>query len=219
MPPVPNNPSDETPTQPNRKDPKDPEVHKRRAQRAKAAHEKKMARATKEKGLLIVHTGNGKGKSSSAFGMGLRALGHGMKLGVVQFIKGALPAAERDVLAAMGDVRFETMGEGYTWDTQDRSRDIATTERAWAVVEEMLADPAYGMVILDELNIVLKYEYLALDRVLAACAGRPAMQHVVITGRNAPAELIEAADLVSEMKNIKHPYQSQGIKAQAGVEF
>ena len=201
------------------KDLKDPAAHKRFTQRMKAAHEKKMARATDEKGLLIVHTGNGKGKSSSAFGMGLRAVGHGMRLGVVQFIKGALHSAERDVLSGMGQVRFETMGEGYTWDTQDRTRDIATAERGWAVAEEMLADEAYGMVILDELNIVLKYEYLALDRVLAAVAARPPMQHVVITGRNALDGLVEAADLVSEMRNIKHPFKEQGIKAQAGVEF
>jgi len=197
----------------------DAEAHKRMSERRNEAHVKKKERATGTKGLLIVNTGTGKGKSSAAFGMGLRAVAHGMRLGVVQFIKGALPTGERDVLARFPEVRFETMGEGFTWVTQDRERDVATARRAWDVACEMLADPSYGMVILDELCVILRYEYLGLDEVLEALTKRPPLQHAVVTGRHAPDRLIEVADLVSEMRAIKHPFREQGIRAQPGVEF
>lgn len=193
--------------------------HKRMSERRKAGFEKKRAEATLEKGLLIVHTGTGKGKSSAAFGMGLRVVGHGQRLGVIQFIKGALHTAERDLLGNFPNCDFLTMGEGYTWNTQDRAADIATAQNAWAEARRMIESGDYRMVILDELNIVLKYEYLTLDEVLDVIARRPPMVHVVITGRHAPEALIEAADLVTEMRLVKHPYREQGVKAQQGVEF
>ncbi|WP_046158477.1 cob(I)yrinic acid a,c-diamide adenosyltransferase [Chromobacterium vaccinii] len=197
----------------------DPASHQRMTEKRKAGFEKKKAAAAGEKGLLIVNTGTGKGKSSAAFGMGLRAVGHGMRLGVVQFIKGALHTAERDLLGGFDNCDFHTMGEGYTWNTQDREADIATARKGWEQALAMLGSDDYDMVILDELNVVLKYEYLPLDEVLAAFAARPAMQHVVVTGRHAPEALLEAADLVTEMRLVKHPYREQGIKAQRGVEF
>ena len=197
----------------------DDAFHKRMSERRKAGFEKKRAEATLEKGLLIVHTGTGKGKSSAAFGMGLRVVGHGLRLGVVQFIKGALHTAERDLLGSFPNCDFLTMGEGYTWNTQDRAADIATAQNAWAEARRMIESGDYRMVILDELNIVLKYEYLDLDEVLDVIARRPPLVHVVITGRHAPEALIEAADLVTEMRLVKHPYREQGVKAQQGVEF
>ena len=197
----------------------DPESHKRMAQRHKAGFEKKLAAAQKEKGLLMVFTGTGKGKSTAAFGMGMRILGHGMKLGVVQFIKGALDSGERVVLGAHPQCDFHVVGAGYTWDTQDREADIRTSENGWAEALRMINDPSYDMVILDELNIVLKYQYLALDAVLEAFANRREMLHIAVTGRHAPEALIALADLVSEIRPLKHPYQEQGIKAQKGVEF
>jgi cob(I)alamin adenosyltransferase len=197
----------------------DPDAHQRMTQKRKAGFDKKKAAATREKGLLIVHTGTGKGKSSAAFGMGLRVVGHGMRLGVVQFIKGALFSAERDVLSRFDNCDFHTMGEGYTWETQNREQDVATARRGWQQAAEMIASGDYDMLILDELNVILKYQYLPLDEVLATLAARPADLHVVITGRHAPEALVGAADLVSEMRQIKHPYREQGIKAQAGVEF
>jgi len=197
----------------------DPESHKRMTQRHKEGFEKKKAAAQKEKGLLIVNTGNGKGKSSAAFGMGMRILGHGMKLGVVQFIKGALYSAERDFMGSHPQCDFHVVGAGYTWDTQDREADMQTAARGWAEAQRMIADPSYDMVILDELNVVLKYQYLVLEEVLAVFAARREMLHIVVTGRHAPDQLIELADLVSEMRPIKHPYKEQGIKAQRGVEF
>jgi cob(I)alamin adenosyltransferase len=193
--------------------------HERITQRRKEAFEKKRAEATLEKGLLIVHTGPGKGKSTAAFGMGLRVVGHGMKLGVVQFIKGALHTAERDLFSRFPNCDFMTMGEGYTWNTQDRAADVAAAERGWKEARRMIESGEYQMVILDELNHVLKYEYLALDDVLAVFNARPAHVHVVVTGRNAPPQLIDAADLVTEMALRKHPYREQGVKAQKGVEF
>ncbi len=197
----------------------DSDRHRELAERRNQAQQKKQARATVKKGLLVVNTGTGKGKSTAAFGMVLRAVGHGMRVGVVQFIKGALPTAERDLLPRMGDVRFETVGEGFTWKTQDRERDIATARAGWAIATDMLSDPDVGLVVLDELNVILRYGYLELAEVLAALAVRPAMQHVVVTGRHAPPALIDAADLVSEIKNVKHPFKDQGVQAQAGVEF
>ena len=197
----------------------DPESHQRMKERHKEGFEKKKAAATKEKGLLIVYTGTGKGKSTAAFGMGLRILGHGMKLGVVQFIKGALHSAERNVLGANPNCDFHVVGAGYTWNTQDRSADMATAATGWAEAVRMINDPSYDMVILDEMNIVLKYQYLELASVLDVFSKRREMLHIVVTGRHAPDGLIEQADLVSDIRPVKHPYQEQGIKAQKGVEF
>ncbi|KPC52509.1 cob(I)yrinic acid a,c-diamide adenosyltransferase [Amantichitinum ursilacus] len=197
----------------------DPAAHQRMTERRKAGHEKKQAEATVEKGLLMVNTGTGKGKSTAAFGMAVRVLGHGMKLGVVQFIKGALHTAERDFLGAVATCDFVTMGDGYTWNTQDRSKDIATARKGWDEARRMIESGDYQMVILDELNTVLKYEYLPLDEVLSVFAARPEMLHIVVTGRHAPEALIEAADLVTEMTLVKHPYREQHVKAQRGVEF
>lgn len=197
----------------------DPEAHKRMAQRHKEGFEKKKAAAQKEKGLLIVYTGTGKGKSTAAFGMGMRIIGHGMKLGVVQFIKGALHSAEREVLGAHANCDFHVVGAGYTWNTQDREADMQTAAKGWAEAVRMINDPSYDMVILDELNIVLKYQYLDLAEVLEVFAKRRDMLHIVVTGRHAPEKLIELADLVSDIRPVKHPYREQGIKAQKGVEF
>ena len=193
--------------------------HKARMQRKKAIIDEKIAEAQDEYGLLLVHTGNGKGKSSSAFGMVARALGHGMKVGVVQFIKGAASTGEENFFRRFPDeVRYYVMGEGFTWETQDRQRDIAKAREAWAVAAELLADPEIGLVVLDELNIALKYGYLDLDPVLADIESRPMLQHVVVTGRGAPPKLIEAADTVTEMSLVKHAFKA-GVKAQKGVEF
>ena len=208
-------------------DPTEAEVNRRANEKAvkrKAARDKILATKTIEKGLLIVHTGKGKGKSTAAFGLAVRALGNGMKVGIVQFVKGKWQTGERGVLEHFPDqVTIRTMGEGFTWETQDRARDIAAAERAWAVSREMIEasrgpEPAYDMVILDELNIVLRYDYLPPDEVVEALANRPADLHVVVTGRNAKEPLIEAADLVTEMTMIKHPFRA-GVKAQKGIEF
>ena len=194
-------------------------LHREKMQRRQAARKKVLATKTEERGLLIVHTGAGKGKSTAAFGMVLRCLGHGMRVGIVQFVKGAWGTGERDVLARFPDlVTCRAMGEGFTWDTQDRARDIAAARAAWELATAMIADPSYRMVLLDELNIVLRYGYLPLDEVMAALTAKPRDLHVVVTGRNAPAELIEAADLVTEMILVKHPFRA-GVKAQAGIEF
>ncbi|MCI3205254.1 MULTISPECIES: cob(I)yrinic acid a,c-diamide adenosyltransferase [Pandoraea] len=197
----------------------DSESHLRMTQRRREGHEKKQAAATTEKGLLIVHTGNGKGKSTAAFGMAVRMLGHDQRIGVVQFIKGALHTSERDFLGSHPQCDFITMGDGYTWNTQNRDADIATARKGWQAAVDMIESSNYRMVILDELNTVLKYEYLPLDEVLGVLTARGEMQHVVVTGRHAPDELIEAADLVTEMRLVKHPYREQGVKAQQGVEF
>lgn len=185
----------------------------------KEARDKMLATKTIEKGLIIVHTGTGKGKSTAAFGLALRALGNGFRIGIVQFVKGKWQTGERAILAGFPDqVEMKAMGEGFTWDTQDRARDIAAARAAWDEAKRMIADPAYRMVILDELNIVLRYDYLAIGEVLDALAAKPKDSHVVITGRNAKPELIEVADLVTEMTLIKHPFRS-GVKAQVGIEF
>jgi len=197
----------------------DPEAHKRMTQRHKEGFEKKKAAAQREKGLLIVNTGTGKGKSTAAFGMGMRVLGHGWKLGVVQFIKGALDSGERRFLVTQPNCDFHVVGAGYTWNTQDREADIVTARRGWTEAVRMIEDPTYRMVILDELNIVLKYEYLDLEETLAVFRGRREMLHIVVTGRHAPQRLIDEADLVSEIRPVKHPYREQGVKAQPGVEF
>ena len=194
--------------------------HKAKMVKLQAAQAKKIAARTVEKGLVIVHTGPGKGKSSAAFGMAIRAIGHDMKVGIVQFVKGAMATGERAVFDRFpGLAEFKPMGEGFTWDTQDRARDIALAREAWEEVKRMIADPTYDMVLADELNIVLRYDYLPLGEVLEALTARAPMKHVVVTGRNAKDELIAAADLVTEMTLIKHPFREQGVKAQAGVEF
>ena len=196
-----------------------PEAHKRMVEKRNAGYEKKQAQATVEKGLLIVITGAGKGKTTSALGMALRAISHGMKLGMVQFIKGAKSTGERDLLQKFPNVDWFTIGDGFTWITQDRERDISTAQRAWDQARQLIEDPTYDMIILDELNTILRYEYLNVSDVLSSISKRHPMQHVIITGRNAPASLIEAADLVSEIHPLKHPYKDQGVKAQRGIEF
>jgi cob(I)alamin adenosyltransferase len=195
------------------------ERHRAKMAKRKAVQDAEVAAKTIEKGLLIVHTGAGKGKSTAAFGLALRMLGRGHRVGVVQFIKGAWHTAERDALAAFGDqISWHTMGEGFTWETQDRARDVAAAERAWAKALELMADQNFGLVILDELNIALRYDYLDLSQVVAALAARRGGLHVVVTGRNAKPALIEAADLVTEMSLVKHHFAA-GVKAQPGIEF
>jgi cob(I)alamin adenosyltransferase len=195
------------------------ERHRQRMERKKAIIDASIAAADRKIGIIIVNTGNGKGKSSSAFGMVARALGHGMKVGVVQFIKGAMSTGEERFLSRFPDeVSFHAMGEGYTWETQDRERDILKAREAWTQAKRFLADPAYGLVVLDELNIALKYRYLDVHAVIADLLDRPAMQHVVVTGRAAPPELIEVADTVTEMNVVKHAFKA-GIAAQAGTEW
>ena len=195
------------------------ERHRAKMAKRKAVQDAEVAAKTIEKGLLIVHTGAGKGKSTAAFGLALRMLGRGQRVGVVQFIKGAWHSAERDALARFGDqLVWHTMGEGFTWETQDRARDVAAAERAWAKACELMADPNLAMLILDELNIALRYDYLDLAQVVAALKARPSGLHVVVTGRNAKPELVAAADLVTEMNLVKHHFAA-GVKAQPGIEF
>ncbi len=193
--------------------------HKAKMAKRKAVQDAEVASKTIEKGLLIVNTGPGKGKSTAAFGLALRMLGYGRKVGVVQFVKGAWHTGEKDAMAAFGDlVSWHAMGEGFTWETQDRDRDVAAAERAWSKAVELMADPALGLLILDELNIALRYDYLDLDRIVAALKARRADLHVVVTGRNAKPALVEAADLVTEMTIVKHHFAA-GVKAQQGIEF
>ena len=195
------------------------ERHRAKMANRKAVQDAEVAQKTIEKGLLIVHTGTGKGKSTAAFGLALRMLGRGHRIGVVQFIKGAWHSAERDALAKFGDqVSWHTMGEGFTWETQDRARDVAAAERAWAKARELIADPGFSLIVLDELNIALRYEYLDLAAVVAALTARRPGLHVVVTGRNAKADMIAAADLVTEMTLVKHHFAA-GVKAQPGIEF
>ena len=195
------------------------ERHAEKMAKKKAARDKIIATKTIEKGLLIVHTGKGKGKSTAAFGMVCRAIGHGQKVGVVQFVKGKWQTGERVVLEAFPDqVTIRSMGEGFTWETQDRQRDIAAAQGAWEHAKALIADPEIKMVLLDELNIVLRYDYLPIVEVVEVLANKPEDTHVIVTGRNAKDELIEIADLVTEMTQIKHPFRS-GVKAQAGIEF
>ncbi len=193
--------------------------HAEKMKRRKALQERSLASKTLEKGLLMVHTGKGKGKSTAAFGLMMRAVGHGMRVGMVQFVKGAWSTGETVALERFEDlVDFHTMGEGFTWDTQDRARDIAAAQAAWAKAKAMMDDPRYRLIVLDELNIALRMDYLPLDEVLAAFAARRPDLHVCVTGRNAKPELIAAADLVTEMTLVKHPFEA-GVKAQAGIEF
>ena len=194
--------------------------HTAKMKKIQAAQNKKVAAKTVEKGLVIVHTGPGKGKTSAALGMAIRAIGHDMKVGVVQFVKGAMATGEKAVFDRFPElIEFKPMGEGFTWDTQDRTRDIAVAREAWEEVKRMIADPSYAMVIADELNIVLRYDYLPVDEVQEAIAAKPHMTHIIITGRNAPQPLIDAADLVTEMAQVKHPFREQNVKAQKGIEF
>jgi cob(I)alamin adenosyltransferase len=197
----------------------DADRHRDKMAKRKAVQDAEAASKTIEKGLLIVHTGAGKGKSTAAFGLALRMLGRGRRVGVVQFIKGAWHSAEHDALERFGDqLVWHTMGEGFTWDTQDLKRDIAAATRAWDKVRELMADPSFALVILDELNIALRYDYLDLQAVVAALQARRPDLHVVVTGRNAKPELVAAADLVTEMTLVKHHFAA-GVKAQAGIEF
>ena len=193
--------------------------HSEKRAEKKAARDKILATKTEERGLIIVHTGKGKGKSTAAFGMVFRAVGHGFRVGIVQFVKGKWGTGERDALEKFPEqVTIKAMGEGFTWDTQDRARDIAAAKSAWETAKAMIADTAYNMVLLDELNICLRYDYLDIAEVVKVLKNKPKDTHVIITGRNAKDELIEIADLVTEMTQIKHPFR-EGVKAQAGIEF
>ncbi|GGC96667.1 cob(I)yrinic acid a,c-diamide adenosyltransferase [Vreelandella lutescens] len=202
-----------------RENAKTPERHAQRMAAKQKIMNERIARADKEQGILLVLTGPGKGKSSSGFGMLARALGHGMKVGVVQFIKGAFSTGEEAFFRNLPNVDYHVMGEGYTWDTQDRERDVAAANAAWEQAKRMLQDDRYHMVLLDELNIALRYEYLDLDQVLDDLQARPEMQHAIVTGRYAPQQLIDLADTVTEMKVVKHAFKDQGIKAQKGIEL
>jgi cob(I)alamin adenosyltransferase len=198
---------------------KDAERHRSKMAKRKKVQDAEVAGKTIEKGLLIVNTGPGKGKTTAAFGLALRMLGHGRRVGVVQFIKGGWQTGERDAFAAFGDrVAWHTMGEGFTWETQDLARDVAAAGRAWEKAKELMADPSISLLVLDELNIALRYDYLPLAEVVAALKARRGDLHVVVTGRNAKPELVEAADLVTEMGATKHHF-SAGVKAQQGIEF
>jgi cob(I)alamin adenosyltransferase len=197
-----------------------PEQYKEKMQRRKEVQEQRLAECSAEKGLVIVNTGNGKGKTTAALGMVVRSLGHGYRVAIVQFIKGAWEPAEKAVFSKWeGQLQFLAMGEGFTWDTQDRERDREKAAQAWQKGLEFLLNPEYKLTLLDEINIALKLGYLDVEAVLAGLAQKPEDSHVILTGRGAPPELIEVADLVTEMKLIKHPLREQGIKAQAGIEF
>ncbi|MBN9540290.1 MAG: cob(I)yrinic acid a,c-diamide adenosyltransferase [Alphaproteobacteria bacterium 65-37] len=193
--------------------------HKAKMANRKAIQDKEVAEKIAEKGLLVVHTGKGKGKSTAAFGLLLRAIGRGLRCGVVQFGKGAWQTGERIAVERFGEqVQWYTLGEGFTWETQDRARDVAAAERAWAKARELMADPAIRFIVLDELNISLRYDHLDIVNVVAALKARRTDQHIVVTGRNAKPELLEAADLVTEMTLVKHHFAA-GVKAQEGIEF
>ncbi|MCW5721322.1 MAG: cob(I)yrinic acid a,c-diamide adenosyltransferase [Devosia sp.] len=193
--------------------------HAEKMKKKKAARDKILSTKTEEKGLLIVHTGKGKGKSTAGFGMVFRAIGNGMRVGVVQFVKGVWNTGERTVLDKFPDqVTINAMGEGFTWDVADRQRDLAAAAKAWEQAKALILDPSYDMVLLDELNICLRYDYLPIEDVVAFLRDKPAEKHVIVTGRNAKDELIEIADLVTEMTEIKHHFRA-GVKAQKGIEF
>lgn len=193
--------------------------HADKMKKKKAARDKIIATKTREKGLIMVHTGKGKGKSTAAFGMVFRALGNGMKVGVVQFVKGKWQTGERVILEKLGDqVTMTAMGDGFTWETQDRQRDIDAARAAWERTKEMIMDDEHDMVLCDELNIVLRYDYLPVSEIIEVLQNKPEMKHVIITGRNAKEELMEIADLVTDMTMVKHPFRD-GVKAQVGIEF
>lgn len=195
------------------------EQHKRKMQRRKEVQEQRLAQRSQEKGLIIVHTGNGKGKTTAALGMVLRSLGHGYQVAIVQFIKGAWEPAEKAVLDRWEQLQFYAMGEGFTWETQDRERDIQKAEAAWEKALELIQDPGFKLVLLDEINIALKLGYLSVEKVIAGLEQKPEDSHVILTGRGAPPALIEKADLVTEMKLVKHPFREQAVKAQPGIEY
>ncbi len=196
------------------------EQYRRKMERRKAVQEQRLAQRTQEKGLVIVHTGNGKGKTTAALGMVLRSLGHGYRVAIVQFIKGAWEPAEKQVFSLWPQqLEFHAMGEGFTWETQDRQRDIQMAQMAWAKALELMVNPDFRTVLLDEVNVALKLGYLTVEQVLDGLNQKPADSHVILTGRGAPAALIDYADLVTEMTLVKHPFREQGIKAQAGIEF
>jgi cob(I)alamin adenosyltransferase len=196
------------------------EQHKQKMQRRQEVQQQRLAEKTQEKGLIIVNTGNGKGKTTAALGMVMRSLGHGYKVAIVQFIKGAWEPAEKAVLGKWPDqLEFHAMGEGFTWDTQDRERDIEKATAAWATSLEYIINPEYRLVLLDEINIALKLGYLDVDTVIEGLAHKPEDSHVILTGRGASEQLIEIADLVTEMSLVKHPFREQGVKAQPGIEF
>ena len=197
-----------------------PEQYQKKMQQRKSVQQQRLAERSREKGLIIVHTGNGKGKTTAALGMVLRSLGHGFRVAIVQFIKGAWEPAEKAAFSHWpGQLEFLAMGEGFTWETQDRQRDQEKAQQAWEKAQEFINNPDFHLVLLDEINVALKLGYLAVGDVLAGLAVKPEDSHVILTGRGAPPELIEVADLVTEMKLIKHPFQEQGIKAQPGIEF
>ena len=201
-------------------DPLSPEQYKTKMQRRKEVQEQRLAERSHQKGLIIVHTGNGKGKTTAALGMVLRSLGHGYRVAIVQFIKGAWEPAEKAVLSRWEDqLEFYAMGEGFTWETQDRERDIQKAEQAWEKGLGFIRNPDFKLVLLDEINVALKLGYLDVENVLAGLEQKPEDSHVILTGRGAPTALIDKADLVTEMTPIKHPFRDQGIKAQPGIEF
>ncbi|CEJ45804.1 cob(I)yrinic acid a,c-diamide adenosyltransferase [Umezakia ovalisporum] len=196
------------------------EQYRQKMQRRKEIQDRRIAQAVPEKGLIIVNTGNGKGKTTAALGMVLRSLGHGYKVAIVQFIKGAWEPSEKKVFSLWEDqIEFHAMGEGFTWETQDRDRDIDKASAAWEKSLEYIRNPDFQLVLLDEINIALKMGYLQVEQVLAGLAEKPPNKHIILTGRGAPAALIELADLVTEMTLIKHPFRDQGVKAQPGIEF
>ena len=196
------------------------EQYKQKMQRRKEVQEKRLAEKNQEKGLIIVNTGNGKGKTTAALGMVMRSLGHGYQVAIVQFIKGAWEPAEKSVLGNWeGQLKFHAMGEGFTWETQDRERDTEKAIAAWEKGLKYILEPKYRLVLLDEINVALKLGYLNVETIIAGLSQKPADSHVILTGRGAPRELIEIADLVTEMTLVKHPFREQGVKAQAGIEF
>lgn len=196
------------------------EQYQRKMQRRKEVQEKRIENAISEKGLIIVNTGNGKGKTTAALGMVMRSLGHGYKVAIIQFIKGSWEPAEKKVLSMWSEqLEFYAMGEGFTWDTQDRNRDIEKATAAWEKALEYIRNPEFQVVLLDEINIALKLDYLKVEDILAGLARKPPQSHVILTGRGAPKQLIECADLVTEMTLVKHPFREQGVKAQPGIEF
>ncbi len=196
------------------------EQYRQKMQRRQEVQRQRVAQADKEKGLIIVNTGNGKGKTTAALGMVLRSLGHGYRVAIVQFIKGAWEPAEKAILSTWQDqLEFQAMGEGFTWDTQDRDRDIAKAQQAWQKALEYITNPEFKLILLDEINVALKLNYLNLTEVLAGLNQKPESTHIILTGRGAPESLIEQADLVTEMTLIKHPFREQGVKAQPGIEY
>ncbi len=197
-----------------------PEQYQRRMQRRKEVQDRRVAQASQSRGLIIVNTGNGKGKTTAALGMVLRSLGHGYRVAIVQFIKGAWEPAEKFVFSRFSDLlEFHAMGEGFTWETQDRERDLKTAQLAWETALTFIRNPDFKLVLLDEVNIALKLGYLSIEQVLAGLEEKPDDSHIILTGRGAPTELIERADLVTEMTLVKHPFREQGIKAQPGIEY